>query len=170
LLSTNMIYNLAIFYMQLKLKNNHLLISSIFIIVFVLRGNAIAKEVGNLWYTQTTFTAKYKEIGEFINSQAQPTDILLCGHGYPARESKLYNIDLAGLNSKIATDLKFNTSKIIQKYNPTWIACHGTNEEIKYIERDYALVRIDTLDFKSVKRLGFPYLLYYRVWKKKVKN
>lgn len=61
-------------------------------------------------------------IGYWIKERSNPADTLLTGFGHIARNSNLYTIDYTGLNSKLATDLHLNLSKIVRLTAPRWIA------------------------------------------------
>jgi hypothetical protein len=145
------------------------IIGSLFVLFFVYRAYYSSKEIGGFWYTRTIQETIFIEAGRFIQNNSKASDVLMVGHGYPARESKLYTIDGSGLNYKDITDLKFDFFKINQKYHPDWvitqIALDENNIEIINWESfGYKLVKSYTLNYS--KYSDSPKAYHYNILKK----
>ena len=78
-------------------------------------------------------------IGDWIKENSNPTDTLLTGFGYIARNSGLYTVDYTGLNSKITTDFNLDLNALIQHVNPRWIVLDTLLSSAAGIDKGYSL-------------------------------
>ncbi|GEM_PF-1704333 len=80
-------------------------------------------------------------VGDWIHENSNPSDTLLCGFGHFARNSRLYTIDISGLNSRVVLDYGRKLVETVQNTKPTWIARHGLLESGLQIHDRYRLCK-----------------------------
>jgi len=80
-------------------------------------------------------------VGDWIHENSNPSDTLLCGFGHFARNSRLYTVDISGLNSRVVLDYGRKLVETVQNTRPIWIARHGLLERGLQIQQGYRLCK-----------------------------
>ena len=98
-------------------------------------------------------------VGRYVHDHADPGDRLFTGHGYIAREARIYAYDYSGLNSPVITQLRQKNRNTIGVLGPEWVTRPGLMHITS--QRDWAYQLARTFYARSLR--GGP---GWRVWHK----
>jgi len=97
--------------------------------------------------------AERYRLGGHIGSLSSASDVLLSGHGLPARWFKGYVIDISGLNSRLATRYHLNADSIIADFHPDYIVNHAYGNFVEIYNRyNYELAGV----YRDITLRAYP--------------